>query len=145
MKQKYKVSPSHPQYQIPLPAADRVKFLGLYIDKRLMWDPHTRRSKRNHSTFKKSNPYNPKSFTSLRVPRLTFLNLPFTQISESLYQESDTFHNLTLLHPNPLTQSLSSPHLPDNLNRRLRRQRSRTLLQTTYTLIRATDEWYPKF
>ena len=52
--------------------------------------------------------------------------IPFVkQVSIDRY---DKFHCRTILHPNPLIQSLSTRQLLDNPNRRLRRQRPRDLL-----------------
>ena len=36
--------------RIPLPTADVVKYLGLYIDKRLTWNPHTRLKRQETNT-----------------------------------------------------------------------------------------------
>ena len=66
-------------------------------------------------------------------PVLRFQPYPSHRSSNSLFKQVaidryDTFHNRTTLHPNPLIQYLSTPQLPDNPIRRLRRQWPRDLL-----------------
>ena len=54
------------------------------------------------------------------------LHVPFVKdLARSRYQK---FHSLLNCHPNSLAQHLSSPTLPDNPTRRLRRQWPRDLL-----------------
>jgi len=167
-------------YNTPLPTKDVVRYLGLFLDRRLTWNHHTKQKrlelKRRYSLLYRligrnssmslnnkvliyktllsplwtyglevwgsTKASNMKRIQSLQsrilrniasapyyvtnVTLHTDLNVPFvSDLAKSRYQ---VFHRNLTSHTNPIVQSLSTPALPGNPVRRLRRRWPRDLL-----------------
>ena len=98
------------------------------------------------SDISKIQSYNPNLCTIECAPfyisnRTLHTDLQTSFVKQVVIDRYDTFHNRTILHPNPLFQSLTNPQLPDNPILRLRTFQESSQ-PTTYHPLKATNECY---